>query len=94
LNRGTSYPGEVPRKVFLIERVASLMLATEDWNTMPYSTFNCAWSGLPTSRFRDEAIMSDALKLAFNETRDNNYLQTFSQLRKKIFFPESHSPAA
>ncbi len=94
LNGETSYPGAVPRKVFLIERVASLMLATKDWKTMPYSTFNCAWSGLPTARFRDEAIMSDALKLAFNETRDNNYLHAFSQLRKKIFFPESHSPEA
>ncbi len=92
LNRGTTYPGAVPRKVFLIERIASLMLTTESWTSAPYSTFNCAWSALPTSRFHDEAITSDALKLAFNVTRDNNYIQAFSRLREKIFSPEKNLP--
>ena len=86
LNHPTTYPGAVPRKVFLIERIASLLLATEPWTVIPYSTFNCAWSGLPTANFRDEAITSDALKMAFNMTRDKNYLDAFSRLRNKVFY--------
>lgn len=87
LNHPTTYQGEVARKVFIIERIASLLLATEKWTVIPYSTFNCAWSALPTSNFRDEAIISDALKIAFNLTKDQNYLNTFAHLRKKVFSP-------
>ena len=87
LNRQTTYTGDVPRKVFVIERMASLLLVTERWQVAPYSTFKCAWSALPTAIFRDEAIISDALKLALNVTHDPVYYEVFARLRNKIFFP-------
>ncbi|MFT3813821.1 MAG: tetratricopeptide repeat protein [Acidovorax sp.] len=87
-NAPTTYPGAVPRKVFIIERIASLLLATQPWRCAPYSTFQCAWSGLPTAQFQNEAIASDALKLAYNETKDRAFLGAFAALRARIF-PEA-----
>jgi hypothetical protein len=86
LNAGTTYTGGVPRKVFLIERIASLMLKTGKWVIQPYNTFKLAWSALGTNRFKDEAVISDALKLAHNEVGYPEYLAGFSEIRKKVFF--------
>lgn len=85
LNEATTYQG-VPRKVFLIERIASLLLKTGTWRIQPYDTFKCAWSGLGTNQFRDEAVISDALKCAHNELKHPEYLKGFSALRNKVFF--------
>ncbi|WP_347888051.1 tetratricopeptide repeat protein [Nitrosomonas europaea] len=85
INAPTTYPGQVPRKVFIIERIASLLLATGQWKSQPYSTFRCAWSALPTSRFRTEAVISDALKLAYNKTQDGEYKKAYGEIRKQIF---------
>lgn len=87
-NAPTTYPGAVPRKVFIIERIASLLLATQPWRCAPYSTYQCAWSGLPTAQFKNEAIASDALKLAYNATKDRAFLGAFAELRARIF-PEA-----
>lgn len=85
INAQTTYPGQVPRKVFIIERIASLLLATGQWKSQPYSTFRCAWSALPTSQFRTEAVISDALKLAYNKTQDGEYKKAYGEIRKQIF---------
>jgi hypothetical protein len=85
LNEPTSYQG-VQRKVFLMERIASLLLKVGNWQIRPYDTFKCAWSGLGTNRFKDEAVVSDALKLAFNVQGHPEYLKEFSEMREKIFF--------
>jgi predicted O-linked N-acetylglucosamine transferase (SPINDLY family) len=82
----TTYSGNVARKVFLIERIASFLLKTGNWKVRPYNTFKCAWSALGTNRFKDEAVISDALKLAYNELGHPEYLAGFSEVRKKVFF--------
>lgn len=87
LTHSTTYPGGVQRKVFLVERIASLMLKLEPWEVKPYSTFKCAWSSLPTANFRHEAVVSDALKLAHNESSDVHYLDCFAEVRRRVFFP-------
>lgn len=95
INTPTTYPGQVSRKVFIIERIASLLLARGSWRCAPYSTFQCAWSGLPTARFRHEAIASDALKLAYNETRHGDFLSAYAELQQRIFPavpPDSTAP--
>ena len=86
LNEQTTYAGSVARKVFLIERVASLLLRTREWKIQPYDTFKCGWSALGTNRFKDEAVASDALKLACNEVGHSEYLAGFYAVRKKVFF--------
>jgi predicted O-linked N-acetylglucosamine transferase (SPINDLY family) len=85
LNFATTYRGGIQRKVFLVERMASMILLCDDFSSKPYSTFKCAWSALPTGKKVNEAIMSDALKMAFNDTGDRSYLDAYANLRKSVF---------
>lgn len=85
INAATTYPGAVSRKVFMMERIASLLLTLEEWRCIPYSTFHCAWSALPTSQFKHEAVLSDALKIAYNDTKNQVFLEAFGQVRDKVF---------
>jgi hypothetical protein len=81
----TAYPGAVPRKVFLMERIASLILTLEPkWKVRAYNTFDCAWSASRLNEFRDEAVMSDALKIAMREQGFPQYFAAFSKLRDKL----------
>ena len=88
----TNYPGMVQRKVFIIERMASLLLSSGVWRCAPYSPFRCAWSILPTAKFPQEAIAAHALKLAYNETRDDVFLDAYAGLCNRIFAAKSSVP--
>ncbi len=81
----TSYPGSAQRKVFLLERLASWVLATDTkWRTHVVNPFTMAWS---TSRLREqplEAVISDALKLAYRENGFPQYLAAFSAIRQRL----------
>ena len=81
----TSYPGAVQRKVFLQERAASLILATQSrWCSVAHNPYGMGWS---TSRFRDfpaEAVISDALKMAFRDQNFPQYLDAFAVIRDRF----------
>jgi predicted O-linked N-acetylglucosamine transferase (SPINDLY family) len=78
----TQYKNGVPRKVFLAERMASLMLATQtNWKLRAYDTFKCAWSGLTLSKYPHEVVLSDALKIAAREQGFPEYLQAYGKVR-------------
>ena len=84
----TSYPGPggtgAQRKVFLQERAASLLLATQPWRSVAHNPFGMGWS---TSRFREhptEAYISDALKIAWRDQRYPQYLQAFATIRERF----------
>jgi hypothetical protein len=81
----TTYPGSAQRKVFLQERTASLLLATHsNWRSVAYNPFGMSWS---TSRFRNfttEAVISDALKMAFRDHHFPQYLDAFAEIRKRF----------
>ncbi len=88
LCQDTSYnspAGAAQRKVFLVERVASLLLATQtQWRSVAYNPFNFGWS---MSRFREhpiEAYISDALKMAFRENKHPQYMEAFSAVRHRF----------
>jgi hypothetical protein len=78
----TSYQG-VQRKVFLQERAASLLLATQPrWRSVAHDPFGMGWSA---SRFRGypaEAIVSDALKVAYREQPWPEYLRAYYAVRE------------
>jgi hypothetical protein len=80
--------GGVQRKVFLQERVASLILATQaQWRSVAHDPFGMGWS---TSRFREhpqEAFVSDALKRAYRDTGWPHYMQAFAQVRQAFLRP-------
>ena len=88
LTHGTSYPGAAQRKVFLMERVASLLLATQpQWRAKAHNPYGFGWS---MSRFREhpnEAFISDALKIAFREQGFPEYMQAYSGIRDTFFKP-------
>jgi len=81
----TSYGGGAQRKVFLMERAASLLLATQPhWRSVPHDPFGFGWS---TARFREhpqEAFISDALKRAWRDTRWPEYMQAFAAVRERF----------
>ena len=81
----TSYGGGAQRKVFLMERAASLLLATQPhWRSVAHDPFGFGWS---TARFREhpqEAFISDALKRAWRDTRWPEYMQAFAAVRERF----------
>jgi hypothetical protein len=85
LTKPTTYAGGAQRKVFLMERAASLLLATQpQWRSVPHDPFGFGWS---TSRLREhphDAFASDALKRAWRDTRWPEYMQAFAALRERF----------
>ncbi len=85
LTHPTSYPGAVQRKVFLMERIVSLLLTVNPaWRVAAYNTFDCAWSGTPLNQFKLEAVLSDALKIAMREQGFHQYRDAYAALRDKL----------
>ena len=78
----TTYAG-AQRKVFLQERIASLLLCIEPrWRSVAANPFPFAWSA---TRFRDhpvEAVISDALKAAYRDRAFPEYLHAFGRVRQ------------
>lgn len=81
------------RKVFLMERAASLILATQPrFRSVAHNPFGFGWS---VSRFRQhpvEAYISDALKRAWRDEPWPQYLQAYVTLRER--FQKGELPAA
>ena len=81
----TTYPGGVQRKVFLQERAASLLLAVEPrWRSRACKPFDMAWSASRFRQFPTEAVISDALKIAFRDCRHPQYLDAFAAVRESF----------
>jgi len=81
------------RKVFVMERMASLLLATQPrFRSVAHNPFGFGWS---MSRFRQhptEAYISDALKRAWREQPWPQYLQAYVTVRER--FQKGELPAA
>lgn len=85
LNFNTSYGTNAQRKVFLSERLASLLICLRpEFRVVSANTFNFGWS---TSRFRDQpedVYINDALKMAFRESGFPQYMDAFRKMREKL----------
>ena len=85
LRTPTTYGDGVQRKVFIQERTASLLLAANpELRSVRYNPFKLAWSATPLNQFPLEAIISDALKMAYTETHDQEYLSAFASVRANL----------
>jgi len=72
----------VQRKVFLVERIASLLITlNSNWKVNSYNTFACAWSNSCFNQYALEAVLSDALKIAMREQGFGQYREAFSKVR-------------
>ena len=75
----------VPVKVFIMERLATLILATQEkWRINTFNPFALSSSSTQFSPFHLEAVLSDALKIAYKNHGNEEYLQAFFHLRKSI----------
>lgn len=84
LTADTNYEG-VQRKVFFMERMVSLLLTIDPrWKVCCYNTFDCAWSATKLGENRQDAVISDALKIAMREQGFPQYLSAYSALRDKL----------
>ena len=85
LTAATTYTGAVQRKVFLMERIVSLLLTINPaWKVKSYNTFDCAWSASKLNQSREDAVISDALKIAMREQGYPQYFQAFAAIRDKL----------
>ena len=78
-------PGEqVEMKVFIMERLASFLLATSsDLSCRSYKV-RLPMSNTAFGRFAFEAIVCDALKIAFVEQRDAMYKTAFDRIQQQV----------
>lgn len=86
LNESTDHEGGgAPAKVFVLERIASLMLVTQrHWRAKAYNPISLPWSNAPIARFQLEMAFLDALKIAYASQQHPQYLDAFLQLRQVI----------
>jgi hypothetical protein len=76
----------VDMKVFITERIASLILALDP--SMRVAHFDIAkmpWSEVTYYPYRNEMMTANALKMAYAQTGDKAYLLNFFELRNLIF---------
>lgn len=86
LNAGVPYDkGLVPSKVFIIERVASLLLCTQrHWKVKAYDSSLPPYASDFCTKYLPELLEMDALKIASADAGNLQYLGIFLQLRQKI----------
>lgn len=86
LNQSVYYgPQAAPSKVFVIERVAAALLATQThWKVKAYNSMLLPLSGATISALQLELCALDALKIAYQTDPREQYLETFFQLRARF----------
>lgn len=73
--------GEVEMKVFVVERLASLLLLDRRWTSLAYDPFALTRTGIAASYLDEEMRIANGLKLAFLQTGDPRYLESFQRAR-------------
>lgn len=86
LNAAANYiKGSPQNKVFFIERVASLLLATQrQWSVAYFDPAALPYTDSSLRNFPHEMIMFDSLKIAYAENGLREYIETFKQLRENL----------
>ena len=81
----TNYRDGVQRKVFLMERIASTLLLSEPyWKVGNYNTFLCAYSASRLNEFPEDCQTADALKVAWNTTKNDFFIYEFHKLISRV----------
>jgi hypothetical protein len=86
LNAGTDHAGthSCPLKVFLIERIASLLLATGSYTHAAFNPYKLPRTNSPAAKLNHELLIADALKQTYAATRAQEYLDAFIVYRHQI----------
>lgn len=95
LNRVTDYGDGAQMKVFVIERLASLLLIQGNWTTRSFNPFNLSVSQIkPFCNLLDISIICDALKQAYRRHRYKAYITQFQTLIKNNQVPQTQTEAS
>ncbi len=74
-----------PIKTFIIERIASLILASNgDWKVKAYDPFKLPFAPTWISKERTALIQMDALKMAFAEQGRGEYISLFHEIQSMV----------
>jgi predicted O-linked N-acetylglucosamine transferase (SPINDLY family) len=85
LLKSTDYLDGVQRKVFLSERIASVILCVDNqFKSVPHPKLVSSRSATKLGGLIDEAIFSDALKAAMRATGRQEFRGAFARLRDRI----------
>ncbi|WP_233832743.1 hypothetical protein [Paraburkholderia sp. ZP32-5] len=87
LNAPTQYVPPTPAKIFVIERIVSLLLSLEpsNWKVRNYNPIKLpADNNLLNGKFRDEMVTLDALKQAALSTTFHDYYVKYIDLRGQM----------
>lgn len=85
LNHTANYDRPVAYKVFIMERVASILLANDSgWKSAAFNLFRLSHSPYKTSTYGYQGIISDALKIAFIENGFPEYRNAYFKLRESV----------
>ncbi len=85
LNFNTTYSANAQRKVFLSERLASLLLYLRpQYKTAVANPFLTGWSMSKFRQHPEDAYINDALKVAFKELGFPQYMDAYRMMREKI----------
>ncbi|RFU47464.1 hypothetical protein [Paraburkholderia sp. DHOC27] len=86
LNAEVKYEQQrAPAKVFVIERIPSLILGTQrQWKVRNFNPMTLPIASEPLSRFGADLVALDALKFAANATGFPQYVTAYLQLRSAV----------
>jgi protein O-GlcNAc transferase len=86
LNAGTNHDGGLaPNKVFVIERIASLILSTQrNWRVKVYDSKLLPCANPMLASYSHELIQMDEFKILSTLKNNSEYLTKFLQIRKQI----------
>lgn len=85
LNDAAFYRIRVEFKVFLMERMASIILANEPgWKVAAFNPFRLNPSPFITGEFAYHGVICDALKIAYQENGYQEYKNAYNKMRESI----------
>jgi len=84
LNQQTEI-SNLPQKIFIQERLVSMLLTGTMFKSKAWNMFELPPSISPLNQYKSEAILANALKLAFHQRGENLYLEEFHKLRNKVW---------
>ena len=84
--------GAVGLKVFIMERLVSLLLLFNKYQAKAYDPFALTRTPIPAGRLDHEMRIANALKLAFLQSGDERYIQSFVTYRDAVIGALSARP--
>lgn len=85
LTAATDYEGGTQHKIFVMERIAPLLLSVQPhWRVHAHNPFTQGWSTESLRRDPSQALTCEALKQAYRRHGFPEYLQAFAAVRRQV----------